>query len=187
MIDPRSAHRWLYRMPVPRLGDFTLGILCAAFLFRFYAVLRPKQRLWSGLIVVSIATILAEMASPSVIYSAYSWDVGYAIPCVLLIVGLSFAPTSLVGRFLGSPLLVLLGESSYCLYLLHFPLHSLLVTSAKLSPVGEVTLYASFILLLLATSYGMHLLLERPAQRLIRRAYGHLVGSRTVTTEGHKA
>jgi peptidoglycan/LPS O-acetylase OafA/YrhL len=185
--DPASAHRWLYRTPVSRLGDFTLGILCAAFLLRFYGVLRQRQRLWSGLIVASIAAILVLMASPSFLDSPFSWDVGYAIPCVLLIVGLSFAPSTLIGRFFGSPLMVLLGESSYCLYLLHIPLRSLIHGGDTLSLPGQLALYSSFVLLLLATSYGMHLLVERPTQRLIRRTYQRLVGPQRPATEARRA
>jgi len=35
--DPHSAHRWLYRSPVSRLGDFLLRILAAGFWLQFSA------------------------------------------------------------------------------------------------------------------------------------------------------
>ena len=45
--DPGSAHRWLYRTPLTRLGDFALGIL-AARLFVVSPRRKPRLRAASG-------------------------------------------------------------------------------------------------------------------------------------------
>ena len=41
--DPRSAHRWLYLMPLGRLGDFTLGVLGALLLRHAVTPRRPRR------------------------------------------------------------------------------------------------------------------------------------------------
>lgn len=168
---PDSAHRWLYRSPLSRLGDFTLGILAAGFWLRYSARIRARRRSGSVLAVGSITAMLAFMAMPGNIDSTYSWDVLYALPGLLLILGLALAPESGVGRVLGSPAMVLLGESSYCLYLLQVPVGGLRVADGALGLPGQIALHALFIGLLVALSVGLHLLVERPLQRWIRSAH----------------
>ena len=77
---PDSAHRWLYRSPLSRLGDFTLGILAAGFWLRFSAQMKARRQAGSVLTILAIAAMLAFMAMPSNIDSTYSWDVLYAFP-----------------------------------------------------------------------------------------------------------
>ncbi len=168
---PDSAHRWLYRSPLSRLGDFTLGILAAGFWLRFSARMKARRRAGSALTILAIAAMLAFMAMPSNIDSTYSWDVLYAFPGLLLILGLALTPDSAVGRVLGSPAMVLLGESSYCLYLLQVPVGALRVADGTLGPTGQIALHALFGILLVAMSVGLHMLVERPLQRSIRGAY----------------
>jgi peptidoglycan/LPS O-acetylase OafA/YrhL len=170
-VGPHSAHRWLYRSPVFRLGDFLLGILAAGFWLRFSMRTPSRRRLGSALAILAIAAMLAFMAMPGNIDSTYSWDVLYAFPGVLLIVGLALSPASGVGRALGSPIVVLLGESSYCLYLLQVPAGVLRIADAPLTLGGQIALHGLFIGLLVALSIGVHMAVERPLQRSIRRAY----------------
>ena len=118
--DPESAHRWLYVTPLTRLGDFTLGILAA----RLYAQTRGHVRLARvGGLLAAVAglVILALMAWPSNLFSAWSWDLAYALPAAVLIFGLAAAPLSLPARMLSIPIVVLLGEASYAFYLVHMP------------------------------------------------------------------
>ncbi len=95
----KSSHRWLYVTPLTRLGDFTLGILAA----RLYAQTRGHVRLAQvGGLLTAVASlvILALMAWPSNLYSAWSGDLAYALPAAVLIFGLAAAPLSLPARML---------------------------------------------------------------------------------------
>lgn len=166
-----SAHRWLFRSPASRLGDFLLGILAAVYAMRF-AAQRPASRTIAGMATLAaIVAMLAFMAMPSNIDSTYSWDVLYAIPGVVLIGGLALAPQSLVGRALGTRVLVLLGESSYCLYLLQVPMGTLRIDGNPVGTAGGAWFHLGFIVLLVACAIALHLLFERPLQRAIREAY----------------
>jgi peptidoglycan/LPS O-acetylase OafA/YrhL len=184
--DPGSAHRWLYRSPVSRLGDFMLGVLAAAYLLRYRARVQARARAWSAIALLAAAVMLVCMSMPSNIDSTYSWDVLYALIGVGLIAGLAFAPAGPLGRALARPLPVLLGESSYCLYLLQVPVGQLRLPAAPLDLAGERLLHVLFIGLLVLLAVGLHRSVERPAQRAIRGAYAGWVARRTaqMTTSG---
>jgi peptidoglycan/LPS O-acetylase OafA/YrhL len=175
--DPESSHRWLYVTPLTRLGDFTLGILAA----RLYAQTRGHVRVAQvGGLLATVAglVILALMAWPANVYSAWSWDVAYALPATVLIFGLATAPLSLPARVLSIPIVVLLGEASYAFYLIHAP--ALVDFGAGRWAVATsptTVLYEAFTLgAILCLAVGLHVMVERPARLFIRRLSGSYSG-----------
>ena len=67
----------------------------------------------------------------------------------------------------------MLGEASYCLYLLHFNLWTLIHDTGILQKTGLIALdpWLSYLLLVLGAVMTMKWI-ERPGQRLIRRLAG---------------
>jgi peptidoglycan/LPS O-acetylase OafA/YrhL len=171
--DPGSAHRWLYRSPATRLGDFALGMLAA----RLYARLRAGPRSARAGVALAAAgsvAIAALMLSPSHLYTAASFDLSYALPAVALILGLALGGESAPLRWLARPALLRLGEASYALYLIQTTvlgwvasLQALAVTPPRYAVVTALTLVA-----LCAVSVALHLAVERPAQRALRSWFG---------------
>jgi peptidoglycan/LPS O-acetylase OafA/YrhL len=175
--DPESAHRWLYVTPLTRLGDFTLGILAA----RLYAQTREHVRVAQvGGLLAAVATlvILALMAWPANFYSAWSWDLAYALPAAVLIFGLAAAPLSLPARMLSIPIVVLLGEASYAFYLVHMPALSYFGAGRWTVAASPTTvLYEALTLgAILCLAVGLHVMVERPARLYIRRLSGSYSG-----------
>lgn len=168
--DPSSAHRWLYRNPLPRLGDFTLGII-AARLYVSTGTAPGMARIGKLLIGLAACVIVGFMVWPSNLDSAWSWDAAYAIPSAVLIFGLAAAPNSIAARMLSLPGMILLGESSYALYLIHQPAlaffgASLWTTNTSVTSV----LYELFTLgAIICLAIGLHIAIERPARLYIRR------------------
>jgi peptidoglycan/LPS O-acetylase OafA/YrhL len=168
--DPGSAHRWLYRTPLTRLGDFTLGILAA----RLYVNMRDRAvaaRAGAPIALASAVAIVLLMAWPSHVGTAGSWDVDYAVPSVLLIFGLAIAPSGGLARLLSLPIVVLFGEASYALFMTH---RRILNAFDFVPSTGPWTLSAATFELMLAglaicTAVGLHLLFERPTRRFVRR------------------
>jgi peptidoglycan/LPS O-acetylase OafA/YrhL len=167
--DPGSAHRWLYRTPLTRIGDFVLGILAA----RLYLLTRDRSgavRVGTVVSIVAATAIVVRMAWPGATWTAGSFDVDYAIPSALLIFGLAMAPSSVLARFLALPVIVLLGESSYALYLIHRKaMYALFGGPWR----GDLTLANSAVELvqfavIVAIAIGLHLAVERPARRYVR-------------------
>jgi peptidoglycan/LPS O-acetylase OafA/YrhL len=168
--NPESAHRWLYVIPVTRLGDFTLGILAA----RLYVFTRGNSvatRAGGSLAIVAALTIVFLMSWPANVYSAWSWDVAYAIPSVILIFGLAVAPLSISSRILSLPALVLLGESSYAFYLIHEPALEYLGPARWSIATSPTTIILEVMMLggILCLAIGLHIAVERPARLYIRR------------------
>jgi peptidoglycan/LPS O-acetylase OafA/YrhL len=169
-LDPASAHRWLYRSPLARLGDFVLGIL-AARLFVQVGGLRAIGSFGRWLAPVAAAAIVVLMSWPALVESAWSYDMAYAFPAVLLIFGLAVAPGGWLARGLSLPAVVLLGEASYAFYLVHLPAIGLLGAGQWGDGVsGSVALFEAFNLgAIVMLAIGLHLFVERPSRSWLRR------------------
>lgn len=169
--DPSSAHRWLYRTPLTRLGDFALGILAA----QLYIQTRGRPSVSrTGLPLVLGATLvtIGLMSWPELIFTPWSWDLAYGIPAVIFIFGLAVAPLSWPARFFSLPFVVLLGEASYGFYLIHVPAIAFLgagVWDSAVTP--SLVVYEALALgVILALAVGLHVTVERPARTYVRRA-----------------
>jgi len=168
--DPASAHRWLYRMPAMRLGDFVLGIGASAAFLGLRG--RAGVHKWAPWVAtLSSILIIALMATPKLFRSAISWDLLYAVPAAVLIFALALTPDRGLARFLGTRPLVALGEMSYAFFLVHVPIGGLMfggVLAAGFTPLSVATLVMG-LLMTICLSWGIHLLVERPARIWIRR------------------
>ncbi len=82
---------------------------------------------------------------------------------------LGLAGRKVVSKFFGFLPFVLVGEASYCLYLLHFNLWTLIHDSGLLERTGLIQFdpWFSYLLLLVGAVRTM-VLIERPGQRWIR-------------------
>jgi peptidoglycan/LPS O-acetylase OafA/YrhL len=168
--DPGSAHRWLYRTPLLRMGDFLLGILAA----RLYVTLRNRTsapRLGRSLILPSAGLSLFLALQPSLLFSVWSWDVMYALPAAALILGLALAPRNPVSQVLAHRTVVFLGEASFAFYLIHHTLIGRLEAGAWISgvTVPSVAVELLNLGLVLAVAVGLHVGVEKPARVVVKR------------------
>jgi peptidoglycan/LPS O-acetylase OafA/YrhL len=168
--DTSSSHFWLYRLPLTRLGDFVLGIFAA----RLYVNLRghPRAGAAGAVLAAAAAASILILPTPSwMLGSAYSWDVAYAVPAFVLILGLALSPAALLSRFLALPALVLLGEASYAFYLIHTSVATTFGAGSWTLRVsaGSLCLEAMSLGLVMAIAIGLHIAVERPSRVWIRR------------------
>lgn len=162
--DPESAHRWLYRNPAFRLGDFTIGII-VAMLARSY---RPPISLAVAAQLVGAASIVAAMFFTPFYRSAWSWDAIYMVPTALLIWGLATAPNSGLARPLSTRPMIVMGEASFAFYLLHVPL--MRQWAIGFDSLGSWILATTILFAVtLFAAIGAHIAVERPAQKWLRR------------------
>jgi peptidoglycan/LPS O-acetylase OafA/YrhL len=175
--DPESAHRWLYVTPLTRLGDFTLGILTAR-LFMQTRGHPDLTRIGGPLAFTAGLAIVALMAWPANLFSAWSLDLAYALPAIFLIFGLAVSPLSLPARTLSIPIVVLLGEASYAFYLVHMPALGFFGAGRWAVATSPTTvLYEALTLgAILCFAVGLHVMVERPARLYIRRLFGSYSG-----------
>jgi peptidoglycan/LPS O-acetylase OafA/YrhL len=183
-LDPNSAHRWLYRTPVTRIFDFILGMLAAVFYLQFSPATSRGKTIWKNVTYAACAVVVALMASKKNFYSAFSWDISYAIPGVLIILGLAMGGTSLLSIILSSSIFVALGEASYAFYLIHVPAGVMRSTIPQ-SFLNSVVLYLIFLILVISLAYGLHKIIENPVRVYVRKllSFRHFSGSPRPTTK----
>lgn len=160
--DPSSAHRWLYRTPLTRIPDFVVGMVIALL------VKRDGLHRWAASVQwISAGAMMALMASPPMLMSILSWDIGYLMPSAALIWSLAAAPTAPLARALSARPLVYGGTISYAVYLFHVPLvHHLNIPTLSLGSWAVGVAVAVFVVV--AVGAGTHHMIEVPAQRWLR-------------------
>jgi peptidoglycan/LPS O-acetylase OafA/YrhL len=168
-VDPSSAHRWLYRSPLTRLGDFVLGIGAARLwqLTRERRVIGPRAGTVAQLAVVALVCVF--LAIPSWFATAKTYDVFYALPAVVLFLLLAWQPRGAVALLLAWAPLVFLGELSYAFYLLHVPLEQVTDAIIPNSLTGWAWRTGLGLAISVFAAYLLHIAVEDPARRFLRR------------------
>ncbi|MDM0109350.1 acyltransferase [Variovorax sp. J22R24] len=146
---------------------FAMGVGAAAALHRRWQFGRPL----SVAILVGVAFFAIGAASVwrDESHNAY-FNLGYGVCGALAIVALTQAERAQPARF-ASRMLSLLGDASYALYLIHFPLIAVLCKLAVAAGLRGVTgvgvAFVAITLACVATSVAFHLWIERPMLRLM--------------------
>jgi len=163
-----SARNVLLYNPLSRLPEFALGMVSGRlFLLLPHSMARvlpwgPWYAVWATLLVIGVAwgeTLPDSIGEHGVLAPLFA----------LLIVGLA-AGGGRLGLLLGSRAMVLLGEASYALYLLHYPIRDWLVHFGLLEASGWQGWAegAAYLTLTVAAAMAAHLTVERPARAAIR-------------------
>ena len=115
-LTQEQQHYWIYIFPVSRLLDFITGIL----LYRLYIYLKDKSfRINSDIFQVSsILLLIATIIIKNNINQNYRFDLYYIIPMSFLIFSFAYSEGR-ISAFLSTKSFILLGESSFSLYLIH--------------------------------------------------------------------
>jgi peptidoglycan/LPS O-acetylase OafA/YrhL len=164
--DRWSYGPWLQALkytPYTHVFSFVFGVMLAD-LNRMIA--RTAQlRLWLG--IVGFGGIYGLLSLGSLVPYAIIHD-GLLMPLFGCIV-LGLAGENLLARALGIRPLVFVGEASYCLYLLHFSLWTLIHNSHVLDALGLVRFdpWISYVLLIGLSIFALYFI-EKPVQRKLR-------------------
>ncbi|MBS1708852.1 MAG: acyltransferase [Armatimonadetes bacterium] len=164
--------------PVIRAPEFVMGIFLWQLVNELEKTLDPAKlkRLGQWCLYGSLSALLVL----SVVFPTelpFLNQRGVLDPVfALLIMGLAHVTDSAVGRFLGSPTLLLLGEASYSLYILQGPVHEWmeavihwfrLPVPGTLGLVGNLVYFGVFLGLLVAASIASFKFFEAPARKWI--------------------
>lgn len=147
------------KLPILVLPQFLAGISLGWIYLRF----RPSQKLASffasaGVITLAVTLMLADHIPYILLHN------GLLIPIFgLLILGL--AESNWLSRLLSNSVLVLLGEASYALYLIHRVFDAW--TMSIFGPSDWITSAIWKLAIVIPLSVLLHLFVERPCRRLI--------------------
>lgn len=166
-VDRFSSAPWLQALkftPLPHLPSFIFGMVLAS----LDGVLPRTGWLRFALGVAGFVGIYAILVQGPRVPYAIIHD-GLLMPlfgCLIL----SLAGTNPLSKLFGFRAFVFVGESSYCLYLMHFNLWNLLHQSGLLTRWGLAKFdpWISYAILICLGLLALHLV-EKPAQKVLRR------------------
>jgi peptidoglycan/LPS O-acetylase OafA/YrhL len=155
-----TLFRWLHFSPPARLPEFICGIVLGRLYLSGVRVPRPALAL-----IVSLGWLPVVWYGVG-LFGPLDDDLCLPAFAVLLLV---LAQPGAVSRALAHPAVVALGEASYGLYIMHWPLHGLVVRAGLVSPLlGGWASFGAYTLLCVAVSLVSLRVLEAPARRAIR-------------------
>ncbi|NHW95027.1 acyltransferase [Cronobacter sp. HA18006] len=169
-----SLHWLFYINPIFRISDFMLGIIiCRAFLAK---PVTPKIVVCSAMEIGSLLflALTIYVATNHVANMNVKYDLLY-IPCMASVV-IAFAFNGgIISRILANRYLILLGEASFSFYMFHWMIVSKLieVMNPDKNDYASVLIYAASCLALsIAVSIISFKVIEMPANKIIRNAWG---------------
>jgi peptidoglycan/LPS O-acetylase OafA/YrhL len=168
--DRWSYGPWLQALkytPYAHVASFVFGVMLA----ELDEVMARKSWLRLGLGLGGFAGIYGLLLLGPVVPYAIMHE-GLLMPFFACIV-LGLAGENVLSKALGARPLVFVGEASFCLYLLHFNLWSMIHGSHVLDRLGLIRFdpWISYALLIVLALLALHFV-EKPAQRQLRKWMG---------------
>jgi peptidoglycan/LPS O-acetylase OafA/YrhL len=168
---PMTAH-WVNYFPLSHLCSFTLGLVGGVW-FRRRSPGISNPWLSTAFIVLAAALLVFVLENQRLVYRTVGFKLAFKASFLsplylLLIVAIATARGPIVDVLARRPL-VFLGEISYSVYILHFPLFIIYhhFVSAYIAR-GEPAFFISYFILLLAVSACCFQYFEKPANRYFR-------------------
>ncbi len=163
------AAPFLTNHPLVRLPEFLIGVIVGLIFMRSP---RPSRHI-ARVPAVTLCAIVAVLAMLPV--SLYPFlQVGLLDPLfAILIYSLAFSRGRLAA-ILSAPLMVLLGEASYALYMLQGPGYEWLTSLLHVSPIGtrySLAFFLDYLVIIVIVAVLTLRLVEQPARRAIRHRY----------------
>jgi len=160
--------------PMAHLPIFLFGMLLGRLflLRRFKRPLRNTDALAALVILFTIEALLLSNYGPGLMVRD-----GLLIPIFGLLIYTLARGHGIIATLLSHPIFLLLGEASYALYILHWPLHAWLIKILGVSEQvadGSALFFWCYLALLIIVSILTLRLIEQPARRIV---YNKLKGS----------
>jgi peptidoglycan/LPS O-acetylase OafA/YrhL len=190
-----------YANPIMRLPEFLMGIVLGR-LFLHYG-----RRRWGGIMVglgafgwVALLSIGVPGLNSLLAHTVLAWvNIAFLYEAlllvffVLLIYGLAHG-SGIVAKWLSLPVMLLLGEASYALYILQVPVATAVkgLTERRMDPVmlpyikyfETAPYFLAYVAILVMLAIISHQLVESPARTLIKRAFSRPHAARLPVDSG---
>ncbi len=147
------------RLPLLALPEFLAGVSLGWIFLRF----RPGRRIASWLAPAGIVSFIAVLVLSNHFPNVMMHN-GLFLPIYAMII-LGLGEENWMSRLLSAPLLVLLGEASFALYLIHFLFNDW--TMGRFGASHALGAAVWKLAIVVPVSVALHLFVERPARRAI--------------------
>ncbi len=168
-----DGHLLLLYFPLFHLSSFLLGAAGGVWYLsegNKTTIDQKVNRRWllAALGLVSLA-LMGRYLRPA-LFAGFSLDVGILAPLFLVIILTLALDTTRLSRWMSSPRLVLLGDASYALYILHVPVRWWIErgVAALGNPISFETMYYLYMPFMIALSVAVFVWIERPARDWLR-------------------
>lgn len=159
----------------PALVRVLAEFICGAALCRAMALgTTSDERRWNGDVVAAVSLIAFAVAA------SFSVSDYILVGLLALTVMGSAAAGGFMKRFLGGALMVWLGEISYSIYMVHFPVLIVLrriyeaMGYAQWSPSLQMAAYVATFAIVIAAAALLYYVIEHPTRTRLRNAFGVL-------------
>jgi len=168
-----TTQDWLPYFPLFHINQFLLGLAGGIWFLTNSTRLRINQSVNRIYFITALGTLLLLLslrAYLSTFPHSFSLDTGLLAPLFLMIVLTLAMDNSGLSKLLSQPGLVLLGDASYALYILHIPiawLFNWFVTLMGIKLTPEVALF-TYVFVSIGLSILVFKYIERPVQNWLR-------------------
>lgn len=173
-FQSRDIMVWTYYInPVSRSVDFIAGML----LYHLYEFSKDKKitallsSTTAKVASIFVMVVFMAIAIKTQFTKSFRYDLYYIIPMSFIIFTFSVS-NGAISKFLSHRILVTLGESSFCLYMIHQSFTSIIIRKIldapeKASVTEFFLLMPAMLSLMLILSLLIHFYYEKPAAKLI--------------------
>jgi len=164
-----DLHEYIYHSPLPHLSSFLLGIAGGYLIIKRQNLLRLPEYISFGLFfsVIIIGSYMIGNWNQQIIGVHIPANASFFGPLFLLfILSTAMINNTYLGRILSNRLFLILGASSYALYILQYPIHELLYKSIfPISGISEGRNMCIFLVIEIILSIITFYIIERPVKR----------------------
>ncbi|MGB1309635.1 MAG: acyltransferase family protein, partial [Leucothrix sp.] len=168
-----SLHDFVYYNPLMHINAFLAGLVCGV-LFKQNAHKMPAPNtLWLlGAFIIVVLLLELRPWIESIIGVNIAYTNGLIAPAFLFFIWVLAASKGKIQRWLSHPILILLGEASFSLYILQKPIFGLYnkVLEKRLN-LGETADFYVALALLIIISIASYKLFETPTRSFINRKF----------------
>ncbi len=178
---PSFTHDVLFYNPVFHLNAFLLGALAGRWMLEHGQTLRARPRLNAALLLASLLLIMFSLLYLKDFLKdnfgiRMALTNGILAPIFIVFITSLALDQSWLARLLQKPGFVLLGDASYAIYILQYPVHMFYKAyiEPRLSNWSNEAHFCAYLLLLILVSIGTFLWMEAPAREAMKQFYNRL-------------
>lgn len=174
---PSPGYDFLYYLPFLHVNTFLCGVVAGIAYLKHGHVFVERKRLNSTMLLISSGLIFAILLNRTYIEQSLKFTMaltnGLMAPLFLTLIFALACDRTLLSRLFSRRLCLLLGDSSYSMYILHVPIFLAVqqIISVYKLPLSKTSTLHIYVVLVIVLSVFSYLHIEKPARNGLRRLF----------------